>query len=144
MIKPIFSTVAVAAMAAALVSCGPQQPPAAAPAAAPSSEPAPGAATSRAYQTVVIPGSASASVGVLRVNIATGQVTVGWGDATTMQPIADLTLPAGQYHLVGWSQPAASDGSVAWGVVRVDTVSGRVWTLNGGTVYNWIEMVPTS
>jgi len=105
-------------------------------------EPAPGAATSRAYQTVVIPGSNSASVGVFRVNIATGQVTNGWGSATTMQPIADVTLPAGQYHLVGWSQPAASDGSVAWGLVRVDTVSGRVWTLNGSNPYNWIEMVP--
>lgn len=158
MIKPVISALAIAAMAASLASCdklGLGQQPAAAPSGASSptspsaassssgaaASMAPASETSRAFQTVVIPGSSSASVGVFRINVATGQVSFGWGSATSMTPIADLSLPAGQYRLVGWSQPAGSDGSVSWGMVRMDTVSGRVWTLNGAVPYNWIEMV---
>ena len=156
MIKPIVSAFAVAAMAAGLMSCdkmGLGQQPATAPAATPSAPAAASASSgaapsmapameaSRAYQTVVIPGSTSASVGVFRINVASGQVAFGLGSATTMTPIADLALPMGQYRLVGWSQPAGSDGSVSWGMVRMDAVSGRVWTLNGAVPYNWVEMV---
>src|SRR5580692_4321290 len=151
MFKPVLSALAVAAMATGLASCdkmGLGQQPAAAPAATPSGPSAASASSgaapsmapsmeaSRAYQTVVIPGSSSASVGVFRINVSTGQVSFGWGSATSMTPIADLALPAGQYRLVGWSQPAGADGSVSWGMVRMDAMSGRVWTLNGAVPYN--------
>lgn len=112
-------------------------PPLAAPAAA---TPAPDTA---AYQAAVVPGSGSANSGYFRINISTGQVVSAWGNSSTATPIADTPLPPGQYHIYPYSQPAAADGSVSWGMMRVDLVSGRMRFLNGGGNNNpfvWVEI----
>jgi hypothetical protein len=68
------------------------------------------------YENVFVPGSSTANPGIIRINVATGQTITAFGAPSQMTAIPDLPLPAGQYHLTLWSQPAASDGSVSWGV----------------------------
>ncbi len=159
MFKPVILTAAVAVVAIGLASCSrfgigntapaPNPPPAPAPApssvVATSGAPAASPITSpgpSAYEVVVIPGSPSVNAGYFRVTVASGQVVDGWGSATQLAAIPDTPIPAGRYHLYGYSQPAAADGSVNWGLIRVDLNSGRMWVVTGGgnVPLTWQEM----
>jgi hypothetical protein len=96
-----------------------------------------------AYQGVSIPGTGQNPGGFLRINVSTGQTVVGYNNQTSYVTVADTGLPAGQYHLYAWYQAPDSSGSVLWNVVRMETGSGRMWILNGGsgtTPYSWGEI----
>ncbi len=150
MLKPILATAAVAVAALSLAACiklpGPANnaapaggpPPAPIVAAnqasgAPAAGPAASAASGHSYEGVVIPGSKSLVAGFFRINVSTGQTWQTWSNAPQqLTAIAESqTLPAGQYHLYAWSQPADADGNIAWGMMRFDFQSGRMWLLNG-------------
>jgi hypothetical protein len=103
-----------------------------------------GAANAAAkFEAVSIPGTATAASGFFQINVATGQVSSVWGNGTTtLTPVKETApLPAGDYHLYVVPNPQA-DGNCYWMLNRMDSNSGRVWSLAGGgnAGYNWTDV----
>jgi hypothetical protein len=101
-----------------------------------------------AYEVVTVPNAnAQNTIGIFRINVATGQVVNSWGTATNFVVIVDdATLPAGEYHL---RVTEALDRSGTWNMDRYDAKSGRLWYLIGGANASFIwkeitEPAPTT
>jgi hypothetical protein len=130
-------TVAAAACLASACIKGPIKPAAPTTPASPSAP----AETAGTYQEAIVPGTSTITAGVIRVNVATGATVIAFGAPSQFAQIPDLAIPAGQYHISVWSQPQNGDGTLNWGAVRFDKVSGRVWMLSGSNpTYNWLEV----
>jgi len=106
------------------------------------SEPAAEATGGPAYQLAALPGSASVAGGFIRVNVATGQAVINFSDSAVYTPILDSPVPAGHYQVYLWAQIPATNGDITWDALRMDTVSGRVWHLNGSSAagFSWGEV----
>ncbi len=94
-----------------------------------------------AFEVVTVPpATGDASSGLFRINVATGQVVTVWGSTKTYSPTVDAApLPAGDYHLY---LSETLDGKGVWNMDRVDSQSGRIWSLSGGggAPYVWTEI----
>lgn len=127
-------TIAAAACLASACIKAPVKP------AAPAAPTTPAAGTT-GYQSAVVPGTTTLTAGVIRINVSTGATVIAFGAPTQFIQIPDLAIPTGQYHVSVWYQPQNSDGSLTWGAMRMDRISGRVWLLSGsGQTWNWLEM----
>jgi hypothetical protein len=84
-----------------------------------------------AYELVTVrPATTDASLGMFRINVATGQVVFAWGYPTTFTASVDpVALPLGEYHL---RAPETLDQKGNWYLVRFDAISGRLWLASGG------------
>lgn len=103
-----------------------------------------GGANAATFEGTYLRGSATGGFEFFRIDVATGQVLTVNGGAATITPIPDATaLPAGDYHLYLASDPANAQNVVSWGLMRLDSKSGRVWSLLGGgaTPFTWIEAI---
>jgi hypothetical protein len=98
-----------------------------------------------AYEFVTVkPPTSDTSLGIFRINVATGQVVTAWGNPQNYTVIADTpALPAGQYHL---RVPETLDQKGNWYLIRFDSQSGRFWLAVGGgsAPYTWSEITAPS
>ncbi len=104
---------------------------------------APIAASAAPFEAVYVPGTPQQALEFFRINVPTGEVAFGVGAAAKYSPVADTApLPQGDYHLYLATEPATAAGVVYWGIVRMDSRTGRTWTLTGGGAapLAWIEM----
>jgi hypothetical protein len=101
-----------------------------------------GAANAAMFEGSYLRGSANGGFQFFRVDVATGQVFVIPTGANAMTPVVDATaLPSGDYHLYLASDQPTAQNVVPWGLMRMDSKSGRVWSLLGGgpTPFSWVE-----
>jgi hypothetical protein len=93
------------------------------------------------YEVVTIPpATTSISLGILRINVATGQVVTAFGNVPIYTAIAEPTkLPAGEYHL---RITETLDRTGGWYLNRYDAISGRLWYATGGgnVPFVWVEI----
>ncbi len=92
-----------------------------------------------AYEIAVVPAPVAGSSPVFfRINVASGQVV--WQSGSQYVLIVDSKPPpAGNYHLY---RTESLDKKGSWNVDRVDSESGRTWSLSGGgaTPFGWQEI----
>jgi hypothetical protein len=97
------------------------------------------------FEGVSVPGTQSVASGFFQINVATGQVSVVWGNtSTTLTPIKDAApRPAGEYHLYLAPNPQI-DGNAYWMLNRMDANTGHLWSLAGGgnAPFVWTDVVP--
>ncbi len=94
------------------------------------------------YEAVTIAGSPNVNAALFRIEVATGKVVQVWGGAAAYGPTTDSApLPPGDYHLYVSSNPQP-DGTVPWSMSRIESNSGRTWSLTGGgsAPYVWVEV----
>ena len=109
------------------------------PAAAPSAQPQP----QGAYQVALIAGSATWAQDAIRMNTTTGKTDLSPGAAAFI-PVTDAApVPAGSYRLYSWTTFDSGATTREWDVYRLDTQTGRLWTLiyDGKTTASWSEIV---
>lgn len=94
-----------------------------------------------AYELVTVrPATGDISLGIFRINVATGQVVTAWGNPKNYTATVDpAPLPAGDYHL---RAAETLDQKGTWYLVRFDAKSGRFWIASGGgnVPFTWSEI----
>jgi hypothetical protein len=92
-----------------------------------------------AYEIVIVPPTTTV-VGptFFRINVASGQVVYQSGTQFVVTPDS-AALPAGNYHLY---RTESLDRKGAWYMDRMDSESGRTWSLSGGgsSPFVWTEI----
>jgi hypothetical protein len=129
---------AVLPLLAALAACQPVIPQPPASAAAPSGE----------WEAATISGSRNESDDIIKVNVATGAAWIhccGSNNSNYFIVKDSSPPPAGDYHLVTWSQ-VAPNGDVNWNAYRFDRKTGHTWvieTANGAYFWSGIDTTVT-
>jgi hypothetical protein len=97
------------------------------------------------FEGISLPGTSKTNSGFFQIEVATGKVQSVWGNGTTnFTAIAETApLPAGDYHLYVLPNPQP-DGSSYWMINRMDSNTGRTWSLTGGgdAPYAWTAVLP--
>jgi hypothetical protein len=99
----------------------------------------PAAFAAPAYELVVVPPTTTANLPTFfRINVASGQV-VSQSGLQFVVTTDSAALPAGNYHLY---RTESLDRKGAWDMDRMDSQSGRAWSLSGGggSPFVWSEI----
>jgi hypothetical protein len=95
------------------------------------------------FESAAVPGSPKMNPAFFRIEVATGRVVTVWGAGSTpfLTTAEPAPLPAGDYHLTA-TNAEQPDGTVYWELVRMESGSGRTWTLTGGGTapFAWVEV----
>lgn len=92
-----------------------------------------------AYELVVVPSAVAGNYPTFfRINVASGQVVYQSGNQFVVTTDS-ATLPPGNYHLY---RTESLDRKGGWSMDRMDSESGRAWSLNGGgnSPFVWTEI----